>query len=122
VGEAGAKPITSILADELALEPRKAVATIVLSAELFNLGKMTDEILGREMRAAVGAAVDAEFIEELIDETTPIASTGNFLYDLETMLSTIAGSATSKFYLAIEPANARRLAVMEAATGGRAYP
>ena len=53
--------------------------------------------------------------------TTPTASSGEFLTDLETLLTAIEGDSNSRYFVAMEADNAKRLAVA-AGVSGRAFP
>lgn len=123
VGESDPKGVSELDLSNAALEPVKAAALLVVSNDLLRLGgRLAAQLFNAELVKGVALATDAHFISTLIAATTPFASTGTFLSDLGLLLDAVEGSADSRYYLAIEPGNAKQLAVQPSATGGRQHP
>ena len=122
VAEGAAKPIDELDLSDQALEPRKAVAVIVVSNDLLKLGgPVASRLFNQELTSGVSKATDASFVSGIIDETTPISSSGDFLTDLGTLLDLVEGGANSKYFLAVEPGTAKVLATLPG-VNGRAHP
>jgi hypothetical protein len=74
-----------------------------------------------ELRNGVALATDAAFVSGLIADTTPTASSNDFLEDVTTILAAIDGSAGSRYFLIAQPVVVKVLAVTASAVGGRAF-
>jgi hypothetical protein len=123
VSEGAAKPVSSLEFDDESLPVLKAASIIVVSVDLVRLGgALADALISAELRKGVVASTDDKFVGDLIAATTPVASSGEFLYDLQTLLTAISGDSTSRYFVVMEPANAKRLATAPSVSGPRAYP
>jgi hypothetical protein len=124
VTEGAAKPVASLeFGGDEALSPLKAASILVVSVDLVRLGgALADALIDAELRKGVARATDDKFVGDLIAATTPTSSSGEFLYDLQTLLTAINGDSASRYFVVMEPANAKRLALMPSVSGPRAYP
>ena len=116
IPEGMVKPISSLELDGETLAPKKSLAVLAVTQELLKLGAPgTSELFNSELRTAVAAATDAEFLSTLYAATTPTASAGTtidaVLEDLDVLLAAITSGARSRFYFIIDSTNAKRLAV-----------
>jgi hypothetical protein len=97
IPEVSVKPISSLVLGTQLLEPKKSVATIVVTKEL--LDAADPALFNNELTKAVIAATDSNFIAALIAATTPVASGGSTLAqigsDLEILLSNVTTHAVA---------------------------
>ena len=116
ITEGMVKPISSLELDGETLAPKKSLAVLAVTQELLKLGAPgTSELFNSELRTAVAAATDAEFLSTLYAATTPTASAGTtidaVLEDLDVLLAAIPSGARARFCFAVDSTNAKRLAV-----------
>ena len=126
ITEGMVKPISSLELDGETLAPKKSLAVLAVTQELLKLGAPgTSELFNSELRTAVAAATDAEFLSTLYAATTPTASAGTtidaVLEDLDVLLAAIPSGARARFYFVIDSTNAKRLAV-KSGNGVPAFP
>jgi hypothetical protein len=117
IGQGTPKRISSLQLASGDLEPTKATATLVISAELAGL-ETPQGVLADELRGAVAASTDGVFLPGLIDSSTPsITASGSgaaqFLANLSDAVASISLSARSRLFLAADPVTVAALALME---------
>ena len=127
VPEGQIKPISSVTLDNKLVEPRKAAAIVVISAELAAFSSPAAVALfNTELQKGVVAATDAVFLAELIANTTPTGSAGatlaNIQTDLGALLDAVTTSANSRLFYVTTPANAKKLTMKAATSGAAAFP
>ena len=67
INEGMVKPISSLELDGETLAPKKSLAVLAVTQELVKLGAPgTNELFNSELRTAVAAATDAEFLSTLV--------------------------------------------------------
>lgn len=118
VGEASAKPISSLTLDAAQLAEQKALALLVISKELLRLaGPAGRALFSRELRKAVAAATDNTFIQLITDGLSPITSIGSTVAairaDLGAALDAIDVHDGSKLYILLNSIVAKRWAVKQ---------
>jgi hypothetical protein len=124
VSEADAKPISrmSLAANEI--QYWKTVGISVLTDELVrSISPAAAELIGNELRRAVGHTADQAFTE-LLSGTTGAPSTPStgvaaaaFLADLRSALALISHGATARLYLIVPPALNDQLMLMRDSGG-----
>lgn len=122
VAEADAKTIAELNLSSEALATIKAACVIVTSIDLLKLGgAVASQLFNTELRNGIAKATDLAFVSGLIAETTPTASGDDVMTDLATLLTAIDGDAQSKYFIAMEPDNAKRM-VATPGVNGAAFP
>ena len=126
ITQANVKPISSLSLAADTIEPRKAVATIVVNDELAKFGTPASEkLFNAELRKGVAAATDGAFLAGLADGVTPSASAGisaaNVLTDLQTLLAAITTGPNSRLYFIIDATNAKKLVTKTNSSGAIAF-
>ncbi len=127
ITEAHVKPISSLSLDADTIEPRKAVATIVISNELAKFATPASEkLFNSELRKGVAAATDLVFLSGLAVGVTPSASAGssaaNVLTDLQTLLAAIDTGPNSRLYFIVDATAAKKLVTKTNSSGAIAFP
>jgi hypothetical protein len=117
VNEAESKLVSELQLSAAETDVRKATALVVVSAELLRLIAVVENMIASSLRAAVVSATDKTFVDALIAATTPSASSGDVLSDLQTLLAAIDGHAASKYYFVVDPSAAKVLSVLPGASG-----
>jgi hypothetical protein len=90
------------------IDPRKAIAIIVVSDEVAKFqNPAAASLFDTELKAACVAAVDSVFLQQLYAGTTPGTSAGgtaaNVLTDFNALLSNIAVNSESRLFWSHEP-------------------
>jgi hypothetical protein len=116
------KPATELVLANERLEMQKAVAFVVMSAELLRLSPDGQNLILSELRNAAARATDAAFIDALVAASTPIASSGDVLADVAALLAALTTGAASVVFLILPAAIAKQVITMPATTGGVAFP
>ena len=71
VSEAALKPVTEIHFQNAVLNPQKATAIVVVSDELAkSMAPGADDFIGKELRKAVAAATDLEFLSSITNDSS----------------------------------------------------
>jgi HK97 family phage major capsid protein len=118
VGERQITPVTSLAFDYQTIEPRKAIADVVISDELSRHASVSAEnVINRELRKACAAAIDREmfaiFRATSPEEITATGSTSDAaLTDIRELLKAVNMSATSRLYFIASVSVARRAATL----------
>lgn len=119
------KPLSSLVLGTSLVEPKKAVAIIVATEELFRQPG-AEALFSSELTGAVVAATDAVFLAGLIAATTPTASAGatlaNITTDLGVLVSAVTNYPNSKFYFIVSPTNMKKLMLKANTIGAPAFP
>jgi hypothetical protein len=125
VPEVSVKPISSLVITTQLLEPKKAVATIVLTKELAELSE-SQQLFANELSRGVIAATDSNFLAALVAATTPVASGGStlalILTDLEILMSNVTTSAASRLYFVTSATNMKGIVAKASTAGAPAFP
>jgi hypothetical protein len=125
IPEVSVKPIGQLVLGTQLLEPKKAVATIVVTKELMGQADAA-QLFNNELTKAVVAATDSNFITALIAATAPSVSSGgtlaNIVTDLDVLLAAVVTSATSKLYYVASPSNIKGLVAKSSTAGSPAFP
>lgn len=127
INEGSIKPIRSIALGSKVLDPRKAVAFLIVNDEVFRFGNdVTNALFDAELRGGVAASTDFQFIADLIAGTTPTASAGstlaNITTDLGVLLAAVGTGANSKLFYLASPTNLKKLSLKASSTGAPAFP
>ena len=125
--EQHAKPISKLTLSGSTLDERKAVALLIMTAELARFGNTAGgDLFAQELSAAIATATDSEFCTILIAGATSIGSSGSTAEhvrnDLRAMLAAVTTSARSRLYLLVPPAIAKVLSVLHTNAGSEAFP
>lgn len=123
VGEGQSKPISTFALGPQALEKTKVSAFVVVSDELARAsGGAVEALVSAELRRAVIAATDREFLSSMVEGVTAGVSAGataaNVITDLGVALAKLSLTADSKVFVVMSPARARGLALKSSATAG----
>ena len=123
--ELAVKPISSLVLAQQLHEPKKAVATVVVTKELLSVAG-SQQLFSSELQKGVVAATDSNFITALIAATTPVASGGSTLaqiaVDLEVLLSNVTTHQGSRLYFVTSPTNLKGIIAKASAVGQPAFP
>jgi HK97 family phage major capsid protein len=127
IAQANVKPISSLSLAADTIDPRKAVATVVISDELAKFATpAAEKLFNAELRKGVAAATDSVFLSGLAVGVTPSASAGssaaNVLTDLQTLLAAVTTGPNSRLYFIIDAANAKKLVTKINSGGAMAFP
>jgi HK97 family phage major capsid protein len=127
VAETDPIPVATVALDGGALAYRKCAAFLAISGEVLRLASSAaNAFLLAELRKAVGAATDANFVTGLLAETTPGSSAGTgaaeVLEDIGTLLDAVNVGANSRLHLAMPSTLAKQLSAMPTASGAMAFP
>jgi hypothetical protein len=122
VAEGALKPATELVLANERLDIQKAVAFVVVSAELLRLSPSGQTLILSELRNAAARATDEAFIDALVAASTPIASSGDVLADVAALLAELNTGAQSVVFLILPAAIAKQVITMPATTGGVAFP
>lgn len=126
VGETSIKPVSKLSLNGNQLNALKSVAVVCVSDEVLRLsGPEGGALLAGELRSAVAAATDAQFVAILINGITPVTQTGTtpaaVATDIGTALATMTLGAGSRIFALTSGSFAAQLSVMMLA-GGPAFP
>jgi HK97 family phage major capsid protein len=128
VAEGHAIPVSKVKLDNLILEPMKAGGLIVVTDELLrSIGVAGQSLLNRELAAVVSDAVDAAFLDLIVDTgTTSTASAGttavNAKHDLRTALLAVTAVGAPKLYWIVAPDVAKKASTLADTAGLDAFP
>jgi HK97 family phage major capsid protein len=127
VDESDPIPVSTVALDGGTLKYRKCAGFIALSNEVLRLASSAaNAFLLAELRKAVGAATDANFVTGLIAETAPQSSAGTgaaeVLEDIGSLLDAVNVGANSRLHLAMPSTLAKQLAAMPTVSGTAAFP
>lgn len=128
VAEGAPQPISSITIAVAGLAKRKSSAIVIVSDTLAReLSSGASAMLSRELRGAVAAATNVDFLSELVSGLTPIVSSGGstaaqVYADVEALLDAVPTGATSQLYLIVSPTAAKHLSVKTDTAGSAAFP
>jgi hypothetical protein len=124
-GEAEIKPISSLQLDGALLRPIKTSAIVVATEELIKFG-MPTPLFDSELRRAVSAVTNSQFLAGLVAATTPTASAGataaNILTDLKTLLDAIDYGEGARLYFITSPDDAKGIGTVINAAGQLQFP
>lgn len=106
---------------------RKAICAVIASREFMRMGgAMADSALRRELSGAVTAAIDGEFVTQLVAAATTVNATGSdarsVMRDAQSALDVVTTSNTSRLHCLMRPAMAKRLCTMTDNSGSVAFP
>ena len=126
IAQANVKPISSLSLAADTIEPRKAVATIVISEELAKFATpAAEKLFNAELKKGVAAATDSVFLSGLAVGVTPSASAGssaaNVLTDLQTLLAAVTTGPNSRLYFIVDATNAKKLVTKTNSSGAVAF-
>lgn len=126
VGETEDKPVGELLFDFGRMPLFKSTAIVAMSEELFrSQSAATTAMLETELRGAVAAAVDAEFLSVILTGASATGSAGasaaNMRTNVGALLSGVAPRANSWLFFVATPAVAIKLISLSDAAGP-AYP
>jgi HK97 family phage major capsid protein len=128
VASGASKPASRLSLISINVEERKATALVPVTEELMRSSVADAEAnLAKEMRGAVSAATNAEFLAALIDSSTPTVSGGGtgpaaVAADLSAAAELIPSHLGQRLYLIVDPVAAKHLAFMTTADGVFAFP
>jgi HK97 family phage major capsid protein len=123
VGEAKPKAVSSLSLADGVLEAKKAATIVIVSDEVaLSTTSAGLGLVSTELRAGVGAALDALFLDIIVDGATPIiTSTGTSVAqiaaDLKAALDSVNLTGASRLFWVMTPAIANGLATL-IGTGG----
>jgi HK97 family phage major capsid protein len=118
------KPVTSVQLAGAGLEPKKATAILVATAELLEIGTLQGApLFERELLRAVAAAQDGEFLA-ILTAGTPLsgASTGSLLVDLAAAYAAMPDSSSSRYFGLCSPRLLKAVATLSDADGRQLFP
>jgi hypothetical protein len=125
IPEVSVKPISSLVLGTQLHEPKKAVATIVVTKELMGQADAA-QLFNSELTRAVVAATDSNFITALIAATTPTASAGatlaNITTDFDVLFSAVTTSAASRLFYVTSANNLKSIMVKANTAGAPVFP
>jgi HK97 family phage major capsid protein len=118
VAESTAKPISSLTLDSGQLDEKKALALLVVSDELLRAaGSVGSALFARELKRAVAAATDDQFILLITTGLTPITSSGTtaaaIRADLGAALDAIDVHDNSRLFILLNSIVAKRWATKQ---------
>ena len=118
------KPVSTIALEGAGLEPRKAVALIVATAELLTIGTLQGApLFERELLRAVGAAQDGALLAILLNGSpTSGASAGSLLVDLAAAYAAMPDSSSSRYFGLCSPRLLKAIATLSDADGHALFP
>jgi hypothetical protein len=128
VGEGKPKAVSALALTGGMLDPLKASAIIVLTAEVvMNASPAGISLIQSELRNGVAAAMDGAFFGEIIDGLTPTIASGGITpaliaADLRAMLTTVNTTGAGNLYFASGAAVANGLATTTGTDGLFAFP
>ena len=127
VGESMPIPISGLALCGRMLAQQKAAGLVVISNELVrSISPAARALLDNSLRAAVGAALDAKFIDLITDSIAPLPASGATalaaLADLKAMLDLVNTSAGGSLYWLLPPAVANAAATLAGADGELVFP
>lgn len=123
VAEGAPKPISNFALTDALMARAKGLALVVLSKEaLDGSPRLVETLISRELRRAVTSATDGTFLTAMATGAISVASGVSILNDIQALADAIDAGPDSSLVLAISPADARRLAMVEDSTGGQAFP
>jgi HK97 family phage major capsid protein len=125
--EADAKLIGRLTIGNADLLPVKSLAILVLSREILRMGGSgADNLIRRELAAAVATAVDTAFVTALTTGITSIPSQGatalGVRQDLRALVDNVNTGARSRLYLLANSTIGKRLAVLGTFDGAQVFP
>lgn len=127
VGEGAPAPLTKLALENQALTPIEVAAILVVTDELAaDMSAAAQNVVTRELRAAVAAEVDRQFLDIVLDTTandTPsLGSTAVAAYeDLRLLLASVT-SPSDRLLFAAAPDVARMASTLSTSTGASAFP
>ncbi len=128
VAEGQAKPLSTMVIDNLLLESKKASAMIVVSRELaMMVSAAAQALISRELRNALGDALDAAFLDCIFDTSVAIinsdGSSAAFAgSDLKNLLSAVPARQGSKFFFLLSPSTAIDAMTLQTTDGAFVFP
>lgn len=123
-GEGGAVPISGLGVDFVNLKPVTVCGLCLFAKEIIeSTGSAGEALITRELRRAVVHTVDEEFLDLVIDQNTPTAtSSGDAVADVKALLDAVEPTAESRLVFALAPDVARQAATLTTLTGGYVFP
>lgn len=120
-------PLSALTLESPELSERKACGIVVVTDEIARSGDgAAQALISRELRNAVAAAVDKEFMSIIGTGVTPATASGATalaaLSDLRAMLATVNTTAVGKLYWVMSPDVANRAATLTTTTGSPVFP
>jgi hypothetical protein len=121
------KPISSLTVSGDTLDDFKAIAILVITAELARFSEpAAGDLFAVELSNAVAVETDETFVGVLTTGATSIGSSGSTAEhvrnDLRALLAAVTTSARSRLFLLTTPAIAKVLSVLHTSTGDAAFP
>lgn len=101
----------------------KANGLIVLTRDMLRtMGNAGEALIALELRRAISAAVDAQFIDIISDGITPTTSSGDAAADLRTLLTSVAPTNESRLMWGMSPDVAIAASTLVTASGAFLFP
>ncbi len=128
IAETMPKPVMKFTLGDGQLEPKKAIAIIVVSEELVAMDESAQAInfVTNETKAAAASAVDADFVAGIVDSnTTVIPSSGSSAPDIVSDLAQLTAAiniAGGQIYFIAGTDAVKALATAQTVTGELAFP
>jgi HK97 family phage major capsid protein len=127
-GEGAAKPITRLDFTGHTLEETEVAAILVQSDELVKaLSPESGTLIRNELASAVAAVTDAEFLNLITANLTPLVSVGatsnQIMQDISRLLNALDVDQNSKVYILAQPNTVKTIATKVSGTTGEfAFP
>lgn len=103
------------------LEPLKCAAIAVITSELARLSGVSD-FISAEVLNSVVKSVNAAFLSQLIEATSPTSSTRDPGQDLAALLAAIDYGADASLYLVLEKSAVKSASMAVGSSGNRLFP
>lgn len=127
-GEGAAVPLSRMEVPATGIPRSHANALIILTDDMIrNMGVAGEALISRELRRAIAPAVDAKFIDLIVDSATPaLTSAGNTAAnaaaDLAALLSAVEPTAESRLTWALSPDVGILASTLVTPSGGFLFP
>lgn len=127
IPEGQTKIISRITLANQALTPRKAVAIVVATTELLRAGgARAAKLFQQELARAVAAETDNKFLSQISTGISGTPSQGSnavgIAADMAALLAQISIGAGSKVFVAMNPNDAKHMAIQISTIGAQAFP
>jgi len=127
VDEGSPTPLSALALLDVKIDPVKALAVIVATRELLQIGDpVTIGLFSNELRLALAAVTDTKFLSTITDSIVPTASTGpsavNVAQDIDAALQAVRLDAASNPFIVTVPSVARSWTTRVTTTGEFAFP
>jgi hypothetical protein len=127
VDEGSPTPLSKLALLDVKIDPVKALAVIVATRELLQIGDpVTVGLFSNELRIALATVTDAKFLATITDSISATSSTGqtaqSVVQDIDAALQAVRLDASSNLFIVTVPSVARGWTTRVTTTGEFAFP